>query len=230
MRKILLLLSIISLLLCGTSCLNNSNNSNKQNTESVKKESIAVHTGLPKWLGGKGMLYVDTVEAQDQISAKQMSPIEYLIYKMGRWFTLLTFASAIGMICGIILIYLNTSYFKGLLPFGKDIILLSAIIFVSSLGVIFFLNYIYWIAAFTLLCILAYAGWTLWRIKKTYDSKVKSEQQVQTKDKVIQELVKTGEVLKNTTKWTDEEKKLINSIQSDETMNHVKQIKQLLVK
>jgi hypothetical protein len=51
---------------------------------------------------------------------------------------------------------------------------------------------------------------------------------VQTKDKVIEELVKTGEVLKTATTWGDKEINAVKSIQSDVTESHVNMVQDKL--
>jgi len=63
---------------------------------------------------------------------------------------------------------------------------------------------------------------------KTYHDKIKTEKVVQTKDKVIEELVKTGEVLKTATTWGDKEINAVKSIQSDVTESHVNMVQDKL--
>lgn len=230
MAVIKLKYTFLGFLIFITSCTTGLTENIKSPTkkESVTKESIVVHIGLPKWMGGKGQLYIDPSEAQQQISAEPMSPMEYLIYKMGMWFTWIAGLSALGIIIGVVCMYLNRTYLQKAIPFGKDIMIISSIFLLGSLGIIFFLNYIYWIAGIVALCVSCYLIWAGYRMYKTYHDKNKTEKVVETKEKVIEELVKTGEVLKKTTSWGEAEKNKIMNIQSDETIQHVKNIREKL--
>jgi len=203
-------------------------NTKQKSENKVVQSSIPVHIGLPNWMGGNGQLYIDISEAREQLSADPMSPMEYLIYKMGKFFTWLAIAAVIGMILGGICIYVNKTYLAGLIPFGKDIIAVSGIILLGSVGAIWFLNYVYWIAGILVFCVACYLAWAGYRMYKTYHDKIKTEKVVQTKDKVIEELVKTGEVLKTATTWGDKEINAVKSIQSDVTESHVNMVQDKL--
>ena len=164
----------------------------------VEYNDYQVHAGLPQWMGGRGMLYVQGSDLDVKLNS---SPFDYWVAKVAIftvWVTILAFA---GLVVGAVM-----KYYK--IPLATDVMVISAGTGALSVATILLLDAlsIMWpyLLAALVVGVVGYIAYLLL-----------------TKTKLLQnckEFYHTGKILKTATTWDEPVKNKVLNVQSDSTI------------
>lgn len=197
-------LLLTCLLLDGGFSLSAKEKAAEQKKDAPKVETTAypVHVGLPQWMGGRGMLYIQPEQGLD--AKLNSSPFEYWVAKVTVFAVWLTVIALVGLIAGGVMAYFGV-------PLWDETMIISGGVLALSLATVLLVDMLVtvwpWLVGITIVAVVLYIAYLLL-----------------TKTKLLQncrELCQSGAKMKQYTKWEDSEKKEILSIQSDATINLV---------
>jgi hypothetical protein len=178
----------------------------KKPAPAVEEVTSPVHVGLPRWAGGKGMLYVKAAGLNAQLNS---SPFEYWAAKITILAVWLTVISLIGLIAAGILCYLR-------FPLWKEAAIISGGVCGFSLAIVLLVDMLVtiwpWLLGAAIVGVIGFIAYLLLVKTKLL--------------KTCKELYQTGAKMKHFTKWEEPEKLEVLKLQSDPTIELVNQFEQ----